>query len=165
MDSNSILLTFVFSYLFLPLILAYIFISYIKSLENKKCACSNDIRRKYIKFYGYFLFAFSVVGLIVITISITNPKMIMFNNFLKIVAILINFLAAYLLHEYEKILDNNNCECSESWKKIFMKYYAYVIIFMTGFIFFSMLLLFIKHIMLQEDKYIIELRNIFTKCS
>jgi hypothetical protein len=70
-----------------------------------------------------------------------------------------------LLYDYDKILDNNNCECSNSWKKVFIKYYAYVIIFITGFMFFSMLLLFIKHIMLQEDKYMIELRNIFTKCS
>ena len=165
MESSSVVFTFIFSYLLLPLILSYIFISYVKSLENKKCACSNDIRRKYIKYYGYFLFGLSVVGLLVIIISIKSPKAIMFNNFLKIIAILINFLAAYLLHEYDKILDNNNCDCSNSWKKVFIKYYAYVIIFMTGFIFFSMLLLFIKHIMLHEDKYIIEMRNIFTKCS
>jgi hypothetical protein len=165
MDSKSIIFTFIFSYLLLPLLLAYIFVSYIKSLENKKCACSNDVRRKYVKYYGYFLFGFSLLGLIVVILAIKNPKAIMFNNFLKIMAILVNFLAAYLLYDYDKILDNNNCECSNSWKKVFIKYYAYVIIFITGFMFFSMLLLFIKHIMLQEDKYMIELRNIFTKCS
>ena len=39
----------------LPILIGYILVSYIKSLEDKKCACSNDRRRKYIKFYGYFV--------------------------------------------------------------------------------------------------------------
>ena len=33
-----------------PLAVGYILISYIKSLEQKNCACSNDRRRKYVKF-------------------------------------------------------------------------------------------------------------------
>lgn len=164
MEIRSLLLTLVFSYLLIPLVLAYIFISYVKSLEKKKCACSNDIRRKYVKYYGYFLFGFAFFGLIIIILSISNPKMILFNNFLKILAILINLLAAYLLHEYEKILDNNNCKCADSWKKVFIKYYAYFIIFITGFIFFSLLILFLQHIILEEDKHIMEIKNVFNNC-
>ena len=47
-----------------PLLVGYILISYIKSLESKDCACSNDRRRKYVKFFGYFLIIFSVLSLI-----------------------------------------------------------------------------------------------------
>lgn len=164
MDLRSFFFTLVFSYLVIPLTLSYIFISYIKSLEYKKCSCSNDIRRKYVKFYGYFLFVFSFIGLIIISYSIRNPKMLLLNNFLKIFAIIINVLGAYILNDYDKILDNSNCNCADSWKKVFMKYYAYYIISITGLIFFMLLIMFILHILNEEDKYILNIKNIFNDC-
>ena len=51
--------------LFLPLSIGYILVSYIKSLETKECACSNDRRRKYVKFYGYFIMGFSLLLLVI----------------------------------------------------------------------------------------------------
>ena len=52
-----------------PLLVGYILISYIKSLESKDCACSNDRRRKYVKFW-IFLNYISVLSLILILFCI-----------------------------------------------------------------------------------------------
>ena len=164
MNFGSVFFTLVFSYLFIPLTLSYIFISYIKSLENKQCSCSNDIRRKYVKFYGYFLFFLSILGLIVISYSFRNPKMLLLHNYLKLIAIIINLLGAYLLHDYEKILDNSNCSCADSWKKVFMKYYSYFIILITGLIFFMLLIIFILHILNEEDKHILNIKKVLNGC-
>lgn len=164
MHFKSALFTLTFSYLLIPLILAYIFISYVKSLEDKKCSCSNNIRRKYVKYYGYFLFIFSFIGLIIVSISIKYPKILLLNNFFKVFSIIINLLGAYLLHEYDKILDENDCKCADSWKKVFMKYYAYVIIGISCLIFFMLLIMFLLHIIKEEDKYIYEIKKIYNNC-
>ena len=54
MNDKFFILFVIICNLVLSFSISYIFISYTKSLENKKCNCSNDIRRKYLKYYGYF---------------------------------------------------------------------------------------------------------------
>ena len=63
MNKNFFLMSVIFSSLLMPFSLAYIFITYVKSLESKDCKCSADIRRKYIKYYGYILLLLSIIGL------------------------------------------------------------------------------------------------------
>ena len=124
--------------LILPLTVGYILVSYIKSLEDKKCACSNDRRRKYIKYYGYFLVIFSISLLILnIIFGLGNNKFV--QNILRIVSFGINFLAAYLLYSYSNILEDSTCKCSQSWRRTFMKFYGYILGGIFSFISFCVM--------------------------
>ena len=73
MNKDLIIMSSVFTMLLIPFCLAYIFISYVKTLEdNEKCQCSYDIRRKYLKFYGYFMLLFSIFSIFIIGIIFNN---------------------------------------------------------------------------------------------
>ena len=140
-----------------PLVVGYIFISYIKSLENKKCSCSDDRRRKYVKFYGYFLIVYSLVS-IVMNIILGFMMVRGFQEFLRIVSFSVNFLAAYLIYSYSNILEDSTCKCSESWKRTFMKFYGYLLTGILTFISFMIILFFIFHISQGDDIVIKRIR-------
>lgn len=136
--------------LLLPFTIGYIFISYIKSLENKNCACSNDRRRKYVKFYGYFLIIYSILALVLNIIfgMVGNQN---FQNLMRIISFSINILAAYLIYSYSNILEDSTCKCSMSWKRTFMKFYGYISITIFSFISFGLFMTFIYHISQGDD--------------
>lgn len=163
--SNNILIFLMFTLNFLfPFILSFIFISYVKNLEDKKCNCSNDIKRKYVKYYGYFFLTISVLSIIVPLLYIKYPILVNINDYLKLITLVVNLAAAYVLYEYSEYLENNDCKCSESWKKVFIKYYSYFLIFTMSVIFFCILMIFIAHILYQEDKYIYGVKNLLRNC-
>lgn len=166
LDRNLFYMTLIFSFLLIPTIIGYIFVSYVKSLEDKGCACSSNIRRKYVKYYGYFLFLISFLSLFVIIFTIKNPRLKSLNEILKVISLIVNFLAAYLLYEYSMILndENNNCRCSDNWKKVFMKYYSYFLIIVIGIIFFSLLMTFLAHISTGNDNIMILMKRSFLGC-
>lgn len=134
----------------MPLAVGYIFISYIKSLEEKDCACSDDRRRKYVKFYGYFLIIFSILTLVfnIIFGLLTSP---VFQNIIRIISFSVNLLAAYLIYSYSNILEDSSCKCSVSWKKTFMKFYGYLLSGILSFLSLSLIIAFIFHISQGDD--------------
>ena len=144
--------------LFLPLIVGYIFITYIKSLESKNCACSNDRRRKYVKFYGYFLIIFSLSTLIINILfrQINNNTV---QNIIRIISFSVNILAAYLIHSYSNILEDSSCKCSISWKKTFLKFYGYILSITFSFISLCLIVSFIYHISQGDDKILIKIES------
>ncbi len=162
--NSSFFFTLIVSYMVLPVLIGYIFISYVKSLEKSNCKCSEDVRRKYIKYYGYIFIILTFLGLFTLLMAISHPEIVLLETVFKVAALLINFLAAYVLYEYSEILESNDCICSKSWKRAFIKYYGYFLIFIVGMIFFSLLFTFILHIFNEEDKYIIEMRKILRGC-
>jgi len=147
-----------FNSLILPLIIGYILISYIKSLENKKCACSSDIRRKYVKFYGYFLILFSLFTIVVNLIfgKICN---IQIQNIFRVISFSINILAAYLIFSYSNILQDSTCECSISWRRTFMKFYGYFLSIIFSLVSFCLIMSFIYHISQGNDDIIKKIRS------
>ena len=140
----------ILSSLVLPLMIGYILISYIKSLEEKKCACSNDRRRKYVKYYGYFLIIFSILSLVFnLVFGLAGSNF--FQNFIRIISFSINLLAGYLIYSYSNILEDSSCDCSVSWKKTFMKFYGYTLSGILAFLSFSLIITFIYHICQGDD--------------
>ena len=139
--------------LFLPLVIGYILISYIKSLEDKKCACSSDVRRKYVKFYGYFLIIFSILSLI-INIYFRQFSNHNVQNVLRIISFTINILAAYLIFSYSNILQDSSCKCSVSWRRTFMKFYGYLLSGIFSLVSFFLIMTFIYHISQGDDRII-----------
>ena len=140
----------ILSSMVMPLMIGYILISYIKSLEQKDCACSNDRRRKYVKYYGYFLIIFTILSLIfnlVLGLAGSNA----FQNIIRIFSFSINLLAGYLIYSYSNILEDSTCDCSISWKKTFMKFYGYTLSGILAFLSFSLIIAFIYHISQGDD--------------
>ena len=143
--------------LILPFFIGYILISYIKSLENTKCACSSDIRRKYVKFYGYFLILFAVFTLVINLIfgKIGNKQI---QNIFRVISFSINILAAYLIFSYSNILQDSTCDCSVSWRRTFMKFYGYFLSIIFSLVSFCLIMSFIYHISLGDDIIIQKIR-------
>lgn len=142
-----------------PLCVGYILISYIKSLEEQDCACSNDRRRKYVKFYGYFTVIFTII-LLILNIYFGQRGNSSLQNIIRIVSFSINFLAAYLLYSYSNILEDSSCKCTESWRRTFMKFYGYFLIGLLSFISFALILTFIFHICQGNDKIIKNIKSV-----
>ena len=136
--------------LIIPFTIGYILVSYIKSLEDKECACSSDRRRKYIKYYGYLIICFSVI-LLFINLILGQRGNSFLQNGLRIVSFSINFLAAYLLHSYSNILEDSSCKCSESWRRTFMKFYGFFLVGLFSLLSFTLIFAFIYHICLGDD--------------
>jgi len=164
MNKHIALMISISTVLVIPLTLSYIFISYIKSLENKKCKCSEDIRRKYIKFYGYALLLFAILGLFIIILVITFPKLFIIHQIIKYLSILINILGAYIIYSYSDILSSSECDCSKSWKRVFIKYYSYIMLTLIGFSFLTLVGVFIYHITTGNENQIISFKNTLKNC-
>ena len=165
MNKNLILMSSIFTMLLIPFCLAYIFISYNKSLENnEKCQCSYDIRRKYLKFYGYFMLLFCIASLFIIALAIANPKLNILIRIIKILSLFISIVCAYVIFDYSKILESKECSCSASWKKIFIKYYSFVLIGIISLGFLSLLVVFFYHIMSGNKSIIYTIKNSIMGC-
>lgn len=149
----------------LPFFISFIFISYIRNLEEKKCNCSENTRRKYVKYYGYFFLTVSILTIICVLSHSLIPGIVILNDLIKYITLVINLLAAYVLYEYSDILENVDCKCSDSWKRVFIKYYSYFLIFTMSLIFFSILMIFMTHILFQEDQYIYLIKYLLRSCN
>ena len=154
MNKNFFLMSVIFSSLLMPFSLAYIFITYVKSLENKDCKCSADIRRKYIKYYGYILLLLSIIGLFIIIYSIVYPKLLILNRILKYFSVFISLLGIYVLYSYSEILELTDCDCANSWKRVFIKYYSYFMISIMALTFLLFVLIFVHHITFNTNTHI-----------
>lgn len=164
MNKHITLMASISTVLVIPLTLSYIFISYIKSLENKKCKCSDDIRRKYIKFYGYALLLFAIFGLFIIILTITFPKLFIIHQIIKYLSVFVNILGAYIIYSYSDILSSSECDCSKSWKRVFIKYYSYIMLTLIGLSFLILVIVFILHIITGNEKSIISIKNGIRNC-
>jgi hypothetical protein len=165
MNKDLILMSSIFTMLLLPFCLAYIFISYVNTLENnEKCKCSYDIRRKYLKYYGYFLLMFSILSIFIIGFAVANPKFFILIKIIKLLSIFITAFCAYIIFDYSKILESKECPCTDSWKKIFIKYYSFIIIGIISLGFLSLLFIFFIHIFSGNDSIIKHLKNSLLGC-
>ena len=104
MNKTIFLLISILSALILPFSLAYIFISYANSQEKneKNCPCSNNIRTKYIKFYGYALLILAILGLLVMILGLKSM-----NSTIKILSLLNSLIGAYVLYSYSDIISSS----------------------------------------------------------
>ena len=164
MNKNITLITSICTVILIPLVLSYILISYIKSLENTKCKCSEDVRRKYIKFYGYALLVLTILGLFIILLTISFPKILIIHQIIKYLSVFVNILGIYIIYSYSDILSSSDCDCSQSWKRVFLKYYSYIMITLIGLSFLLLVIVFILHIITGNEKSIISIKNGMINC-
>lgn len=164
MNEEFVLMMLILLSLFVPLTIGYILISYVKSLETKKCACSNNVRRKYIKYYGYVFILSALLGLVTLIAYIKHPPVRIFKNVIKVVILIIHFLAAYVIFTYSKLLEDNSCKCSNSWKRVFLKYYGYLLMAFVCGLFFCLLMSLLILVSSGNHDYVLELKNLLLGC-
>ena len=165
MNLNVAVLLIMLISLIVPILIGYVFITYITSLENNKdCACSNNPKRKYVKYYGYVLIFSAIFSFVsgMFYINVASVKSI--DNIFKTLVLIIHFLGTYVIFSYSKLIEENPCKCSDGWKRVFIKYYGYFITVMVGLLFFGLLASFLMLITHGEDKSILDIKRLILGC-
>ena len=164
MPDDIVLMIFIILSLFVPFSIGYIIISYIKSLEAQESACTLDPRRKYVKYYGYSLFVISLLGLLTSIIYITNPEIRKFRNALKVIVMVIHFLGAWVIFSFSKVIQDKDCKDGENWKKVFLKYYGYVLTTCISLVFFCLVMSFLILISTGNSSFMNDMKKILIGC-
>ena len=96
-------------------------LSYIVSLEDKKCGCISDWRHDFIKYYSIALIIWGFVT-IVLNIVASKSNVVMLLKNILMVAALINI---WCLYTYVGDLDKTKCNCAVEKQKN-MHYFIYL---------------------------------------
>ena len=119
--------------------------NYVYKLEKSKCPCSKGWKRTYIKYYS-LLTIFVCIILIGNIIPNISQAYLKFISFVYFVFGLVN---VYALFKFSQHIVINNCDCTNSWERIYIYYYSMII--MSLYLFLSMFLLF-KQLFKNEIK-------------
>tara|TARA_Y100000389_G_C17443008_1_gene509840 strand:+ start:1721 stop:2119 length:399 start_codon:yes stop_codon:yes gene_type:complete len=101
-------------------------------MNDEDCKCSKDFSRHFINFYSIYIYV--ALGLLIVSsliISRENIKKIMDEPTNIVVSIGFSFLVAYYMFMYNKKINDENCECANTWEVKVMKYHSYLIFFMV----------------------------------
>ena len=109
-------------------ILFGIFLLYVLDLEQQQCHCSDDWKRDLVKYYMIFLIGLRVVSLVLPSINV----FLMGQPVLTGIMSLLNVGVMVLIIFFVKELRDQDCECSENWKRTFMEIYAYIVLVALG---------------------------------
>ena len=114
---------------------------YVSELEKKKCKCSRNWIRDFIKYMSISIIVFSIILIIFPNIKLLCKNNILCRLILKLYALLIITYLIILIAYYFDIKNKLNCKCSKNWKRYLLLYPIFIIpisiIFL--FIFFSIL--------------------------
>ena len=164
MPDDIVLMSLIFLTLIVPFSIGYIIISYIKSLEAQENACTMDPRRKYVKYYGYSLFIASLLGLLALVIYIRYPAFRNVRDVLKIIVLVIHFLGAWVIFTFSKVIQDKDCQEGENWKKVFLKYYGYVLTLCIALVFFCLVMSFLILISTGNSSFMLDMKKILIGC-
>ena len=118
-----------------------IILIYVSELEKKKCKCSRNWMRDFIKYMSISIIVFSIILVMFPNIKILCKNNILCRLILKLYALLIITYLIILIAYYFDIKNKLNCKCSKNWKRYLLLYPIFIIpisiIFL--FIFFSIL--------------------------
>jgi len=116
-------------------------INYVIKLEKKKCICSSNWKRDYIKYYSMVTVLLSFVILCVsLSLSITRSKL--FKQIIKsplfksvyIIYFVAGIINIWTLFNYSQHIVISQCKCSESWERSIIYYYSMIIISLYVFV-------------------------------
>ena len=109
---------------FIGIVANVIILLYVLELEKENCACSENWKRDYIKYWSIIVIISTVIGLLMP--SLLDPKKIMINSLHKLyfgISILAGlFYTITLIVYYIQLNNKKKCVCSKDWKKHFMIY-------------------------------------------
>lgn len=119
--------------------LNYLFYNYVSKLEKSECACSENWKRDFIKYYSLFVLVYIGVLMALVFGSIFTKNMLdvkLIGPIAMLIQIL-GFVYLYCLYTYSRELIDGNCECSDMYERKLMYDYTMVIVYLYVFIFIA----------------------------
>ena len=108
------------------------YLSYIKKMNDKNCKCSKDFSRHFIHFYSIYIYVALAILIFIVMMGMRRElKSYIRDPSNLVISIGFSFLVAYYLFIYNKRINEENCECGNTWEVTVMKYHSYLIFFMV----------------------------------
>lgn len=118
-----------FLLIILSLIVNIIIINYVQKLEEKKCECSEDWRRDFIKIFSIVtvLLIIFIIILNIIKVSIPTILLRLFRVLFGLYGLvaIVNIIALFTYAQ--KMMTSCDCDCSKEWERTFIYYYSILI--------------------------------------
>ena len=108
------------------------YIKYMNKMNKEDCKCSKDFSRNFVHFYAIYIYV--SLGLILFSSMIYSRneiKKVMKDPTNLVISLGFSFLVAYYMFQYNKKINDENCECANTWEVEVMKYHSYLIFFMV----------------------------------
>ena len=117
----------VFSY-----VIPAFYLSYIKKMNEENCKCSKDFSRHFIHFYSIYIYVALGILIFIVMMGVRKDlKTYMRNPSNLVISIGFSFLVGYYLFTYNKRINEENCECANTWEVTVMKYHSYLVFIMV----------------------------------
>jgi hypothetical protein len=124
MDTHRIIL------ILLALVVNVIIINYVQKLEDKKCDCSHDWRREFIKIFAIVTVLLITLVIVMHIVKIKVPRIFarLFRVFFGLYGLvgIVNIIALFT-YSQKMMMTNHECPCSEYWERTFIYYYSMII--------------------------------------
>ena len=104
---------------FIKILLFSLFLTYVLKLEKKNCECSEGGERKYIKYYSIDVILFALLQIFVTELYL---KYRLIHTVLGVGGLVFIFSVV----KYIRDLKEEECDCSESWKRTALNIYAWL---------------------------------------
>ena len=104
------------------IVLLVCFFLYVQNLEEQKCDCSDNWKRDYIKYFTGFMVLSSSVSLFYP--GLQRKVFGGLNTIVGILGIAYIFIIISWIHKLYK----DKCDCSDSWERMAMMTYAYIVL-------------------------------------
>ena len=126
--NNVLYILYIFTIIFsVVIVLFYLYIlHYINKLESTGCACSENWKREYIKWYFIVLLLMFFIPNILLLLF---PKLITILKFINIILFIITAISIFIIYQYIRELKEKKCICSEDDARTTLEIYNYIMIF------------------------------------
>ena len=104
---------------FIKILLFSLFLTYVLKLEKKNCECSEGWERKYIKYYSIAVILFALLQIFATELYLKYRLIHTVLGFGGLVFI-------FSVVKYIRDLKEEECDCSESWKRTALNIYAWL---------------------------------------
>lgn len=104
---------------FIKILLFSLFLTYVLKLEKKNCECSEGWERKYIKYYSVAVILFALL-------QIFATKLYLKYRLIHTVLGFGGIVFIFSVVKYIRDLKEEECDCSESWKRTALNIYAWL---------------------------------------
>ena len=121
---------------FIGILINLLIFKYVYDLEDDKCLCSKDWKRKYIKYFSAILVASGLLSFVIKFLP--NVKMTyaitLLMSMLGSVFIIASVVYLYALYMFSHdLIKHKECPCSENNLRTFVYYYSIIVLIAVAF--------------------------------
>lgn len=127
LDIYDTILVLVFS--IINILLYYNIYKWIIKLEKTGCACSENWKRTYIKYYTVFIITYIIVSVLYLFITDRNLNIVLSVNFITLIAEVLYIIFSI---QYISELKYKKCECSKDYIRDITLLYSIILASLLG---------------------------------